>query len=288
MVMLKKLLFSFRRLWPIKKSNRRVFLVFGLLVIPFLLFIYYLISFYLVKPEEICLAELKKSWEENEACHEACALERASGKRCLINSLKNSNLNGTSRLERKIVSYFQNEGINTGFRLQLVDILKEAYGSFNIPICLSDYLSREEASIEIKTAIFQEFDWSKLASSSGMNVLDYYFSVLESDTDLNLRLAAAVKIGSYKNKKNYFTLDQIREIKTLILDDKLDPYLRQSLVLLLGDYLDFFKEETKLILSEIYATEFSEDNISRAFAADLLGEPMPEISQEEWQKYYNR
>ena len=55
----------------------------------------------------------------------------------------------------------------------------------------------------------------------------------------------------------------------------------------MGDYLQFFKDESRELLIEISEAEYIQDNISRAFAADFLNLPLPEISQLEWDSYYN-
>jgi hypothetical protein len=120
------------------------------------------------------------------------------------------------------------------------------------------------------------------------NPLDYYFSILEKESSSELRLEAAVKIATYKGAEQYFSIHQLSLIELIIMNEKTDKYLRQSLVLLLTDYLSVLPQETKSILEKIYQGNFSGDNISRVFAADLLGLPLPEVSQEEWAAYYQR
>lgn len=257
----------------------------GSLSLFFLFFlVYYLVSFWSLEPAEICLAKFKKSWELEKICRADCALQRVEQKKCLAAALTK----GSPHLEKKLISYFQDETLEIDFRQEIISVFRATYGEDTLPAFLAAYLKNSTGSSALQATIFRSFNQTDSAAAVAENVLDYYFSVLENNSDTELRLAAAVKISSYPGKETDFSLGQLEQIKILIFGPALDSYLRQSLVLLLGDYQKIFPAETAALLQEIYLADFSDDNISRAFAADFLGEEPPVISQEEWNKYYNR
>ena len=259
----------------------KFFLCFSVALVLFLL-LYYFIAFFFVSKEEICLENLKRSFEKEKICHETCALKRLENKKCL-----SFNLNKKTKIEKTMQSYIYNEELQIDFRIFLIDIFRSVYGSDNPPLSLVNYLSLQSANKSVQAAILRFFDFSRLSGDMN-NPLDYYFSILEKESSSELRLEAAVKIATYKNAEQYFSVYQLSLIELIIMDKKTDKYLRQSLVLLLSDYLKAMPEETRALLEKIYQENFPGDNISRAFAADLLGVSLPEINQEEWDAYYKR
>lgn len=260
---------------------RKFFFCLGLITILFL-FLYYSLAYFFVSKEEICLENLKRSFLTEKICHETCALKRLENKKCL-----SVNLSKKPKIEKTMQSYIYNEELQTDFRIFLIDIFRSVYGSENPPLSLVNYLSVQSANKSVQSAILRFFDFSRLNGDKN-NPLDYYFSILEKESSSELRLEAAVKIATYKNAEQYFSVYQLSLIEMIIMDQKTDKYLRQSLVLLLSDYLKAMPEETRALLEKIYQSNFSGDNISRAFAADLLMLPLPEITQEEWDAYYKR
>lgn len=261
---------------------RKFFLTLSLALFLFFL-IYYSSSFFLISQEEICLENLKQSFMQESLCHEDCAAQRVKDKKCLSLNLKRK-----PKIEKKMQSYIYNENMQLDFRIFLIGVFRNVYGADNPPESLFHYLSLQSGNKSLQAAIIRFFNFSNLSANKD-NPLDYYFAILENENSANeIRLEAAVKIATYKDGEKYFSIHQLTLIESIIFNRTSDKYLRQSLVLLLADYLSVIPEETKILLEKIYQSNFSGDNISRAFAADLLGVPLPEISQAEWDAYYQR
>lgn len=288
--------FSFASWKRLLKCLRPASLVLVLIMPIALLSLYYLIAFFSVSPRAVCLEALKFSFENDKACRENCALYRLENKTCLVKALKvsgdakikvgssSSPSFKASSLEKKIFSYLKDESLDYNFRCELVDVLAQTSSSGVAPDFLVSYLESSLGDEKMKAEIFKAFDWGLVKAEP----LAYYLAIINSDASLELRLAAALKIGSYPEKNLVFKIKDLEILREVIFNAKTPVYLRQSLVLLLGDYRHYFPEESDLLLVEIEKTNFRADNISRAFAADFIGLPLPEISQDEWSRYYNR
>jgi len=284
---------SWRRLFKCLRPNSLVLA----LSVPITLFgIYYLVAFFSISPKAVCLEALKFSFENDKACRGNCVLYRLENKTCLIEALKvkndiqaspgvnDKNSFQSSSLEKKIFSYLKDENLDYNFRFELVNVIAQASSDGVVPNFLVAYLDGPLGDEKIKAEIFKAFDWELVAGEP----LSYYLAIINSDSSLELRLAAALKISAYPEKSLAFKVKDLEILKEVIFKPQTPAYLRQSLVLLLGDYRHYFPEESSLLLAEIERTNFRTDNISRAFAADFIGLPLPEISQEEWNRYYNR
>lgn len=250
----------------------------------FIFGLYYLLAFFSVSPKSLCLEALKFSFENDKACRENCALYRLENKNCLLEALEIDSGASPSSLEKKIFSYLKDEKLDFNFRFELVDVVAQASPSGVAPDFLISYLESSFGDEKIKAEIFKAFTWELVAGEP----LAYYLAIINSEASLELRLAAALKISAYPEKSLAFKVKDLELLKEVIFQPQTPAYLRQSLVLLLGDYQHYFPEESTLLLAEIEKANFRTDNISRAFAADFIGLPLPEISQEEWNLYYNR
>lgn len=278
------------------KSLRPISLVLVVVIPIAILSLYYLIALFSVSPKALCLEALKFSFENDKVCRDNCALYRLENKTCLIEALKfksqtknsseliTKNSFEISSLEKKIFNYLKNEDLDYNFRFELVNVIAQASSNKIAPDFLVSYLESPLGDEKIKAEIFKAFDWELVASEP----LAYYLAIINSEASLELRLAAALKISSYPEKNLAFKVNDLEILREVIFNIKTPSYLRQSLVLLLGDYRRYFPEESNLLLAEIEKANFKSDNISRAFAADFIDLPLPEISQEEWNDYYNR
>lgn len=243
------------------------------------LFLYYFFSFVTIGSESVCLESLRLSFVDGGVCREECYLNRLENKKCITSSFKEN-----SKFEKKLFSYLKNESLDFSFRQEMLNILAKVYEEKGAPMFLVSYLESAVGDQKMKAEIFAAFDWEMV----GGGPLSYYLAILESEASVELKLAAALKISSYNKKSVAFSVSDLETIEKVIFDDETDSYLRQSLVLLLSDYHNIFPEETAEIFTDILAANFKQDNISRAFAADFINEPLPEISQSEWDRYYRR
>lgn len=247
------------------------------IVLPF--FLYYFFSFISIGQDSVCLESLRLSFLGEGACRDECYLNRLENKKCIISKFKEK-----SALEKKIFAYLKNENLDFSFRQEMLNVLTKVYEEKGAPTFLVSYLESPSGDQKMKAEIFSAFDWEMVGGSP----LSYYLAVLKSEASLDLRLAAALKISSYNKKSTIFSVSDLETLREIIFRKNTDSYLRQSLVLLLSDYHNFFPEETEEMFSDILAANFSHDNISRAFAADFIDQPLPEVSQSEWDNYYQR
>lgn len=292
---LKKVLFRFRRYLRVIKKNLKAFffrpgvdfisririrnVVLAISIPCLVLALYYLISFVKISSAELCLESLKVSFAQEEICRADCALNRWENKKCLLEKITTN-----KKLEKKIFSYLEREELSLDFRQELVDIFRLSYEDKVIPDFLLAYLENPKTNEKLRAEIFKSFNWEL----EGQNPLAYYLALIDSEASLELRLAAALKISSHDNKLRAFSLADLDSLKKVIFNTQTPAYLRQSLVLLLADYRRYFPQESEALLAEIESHSFNSDNISRAFAADFIGLELPDISQEEWNNYYNQ
>lgn len=267
---------------------------------------------------EIALVELKKSFTDEPVCHEECYLWRQGQEALLVNDLKK----GKQRTAKVVLNYWENTEVSLEFKKELIRINHLAYGDNNIPSYFKDYLNRNDSKQELVEEIISVFKLDlpsanslgvklnsefSLASSSAEKIailktmakldsdleIDNYFIVLNSAEDLDVKLQLIKNISAVKDKVNYFTLEQLKEIKDLVSNQDCDIRLRQNLVLLVGDYYLIYPEESSVLWQEIYDNQ-SLDNISRLFSADSLNHlvktnlVLPEVSPSDWESYYNK
>ena len=252
----------------VKKIGYKKIIIYSIAILFFLIFLYYLLSFFFVSSFDICLEKLKKSYNNEVICREECYLNRKEYYSCLSKKIDKNLV--------KIEKIIKDEEESITFRSDLIDFLSSLYGKENVPIFLNEYLLNEEGSEDIKGKIIYSYDFS--------NGLDSYFQILEGDYPLKIKKAAIYKISNYSNSEEY-SLEQILKIKELIFDNNFDKKIRPDLVLVLANYRDLYKKEVDSVLEEIINSKFDNDNISRAFAADILGRESLDVDELEWQEY---
>ena len=249
--------------------------------------LYLLILMLSVSGSELCLEDLRRSFEEEKICHEDCSVQREKSSLELIGGLAD---NPDSKAAKRLEDYFLDEDSDLDFRIALIDIISRSAGNDNPPDYIKEYL-RGGANAPVRAAILSSFTASAL--SSEINPLDYYYKILAGQEELAVKLAVIRVLSSLNDKKEYLDSGQLELIKGIIFNSGTDKRLRQPLILLLSDYYLFFPDEAKGLLSAYYLTASDGDTISRAFAADSLnrlGEDeyiVPEVSPEEWDEYYN-
>jgi hypothetical protein len=281
-----KLFSRWRSRWRSLSLKQRLCFFAGALVSLFGL--YFLGAFLAVNPAEVRLAELKNSWQAEKICHEDCSLKRRQAVETIIKSLTGK---PDSRLAKRLQNYFLDEEAGAEFRSELVAILRRAFGP-DAPPYIKSYLADSEADPVIQAAIIASYG-GILGSEEENSSPDYYFTLLTGDYHPALKQEAIKLLSDFPNKEKWFSLKQLEAIESLIVDSATEKSLRQSLVLLLSDYYPLFSEETAVILKTAYNAENGQDEISRAFAADILnklgGEELAPVavSPAAWEEYYN-
>ena len=260
-------------------------MISGLVILAIAL--YLSISLLAVDPAKLGLESLRRSFREEKICHEACIADRKKAEAALIAILEKHPSSKSAALVEK---YFSDERNGDDFRIALIGIIKQAFGPYDPPGYIADAF-RDSDDPAIRAAILAAFDPAALGA--GDDTMGYYYGLAADDRDMEVRLAAVRAMGSAEEKVDSFRESQLDDMSRLILDSGTDKRLRQSLILLSGDYYPLFPEKTKGMLTAFYRNDISGDNISRAFAADILNRlgnedlSMPAISAEEWDEYYN-
>jgi hypothetical protein len=133
-----------------------------------------------------------------------------------------------------------------------------------------------------------------LAETKEDSLITFYFARLSEDDDLSVKQEAVRAISNIQDKSGYWRVDQLALIKKLLLDSRVSNLLRADLVYLTGDYYPFFPTETLSVLTALYKQMPSNDQVSRALAADAVNRlssrqklALPVVSDADWQAYYN-
>lgn len=239
--------------------------------------LYLAFSLLSVSHGELKLAELKKSWQEEEVCHEDCSRRR----RAAADEAASALAAGEKRVAVRLKEYFLDASLPIGFREELVGLSRRAYAADNPPRYLSDYWSETEGEPRLRAAILGAYNPASR---------DYYFSLLSGDEELPVKREALRLLSADAGKVSGLSPEQLTLIKNLALDPRTPVSLRAPLVLLAGDYYEAFPAETVAVWKKIYAEG---DEVSRAFAADRLNGlasekvAVPSVSEEAWDEYYN-
>jgi len=277
------------------KRKQKVFQIFKrhkwLLIFPILaclVIAYFLSAVLLISPAHIKLLEFQKNIAVAGPCHEDCLLARKQLKDELATYFKQN-----KKFQKEVENLFLMESTNKdpeaslNFKKELLGIMVIANGTANPPDFIADYFLSANANAELKAEIIKLF----LASTANPDLADYYFSVLSSPEALAVKTEAVKALSGMSNKRAYFKVESIAQLKILILQSEVPLSLKADFIFLLSDFYDFFPAETQLTLSAVY--ENSSQNIVKAFAADTLNNlgfeefEVPSVSAAEWVEYYN-
>ena len=282
---------------------KKVIFIFSLVLIIFLTLIlsYFSFKMWAISPAELELAKLADSWDKEDICHETCQMRRQQISSVIVGDLKK---NKESVVTQRLEEYFLSDSVSFGFKENITDILAAGYGPNQPPTYIQSYFNQLDAQPALQASILGLFSPAALGVTvsdvnqafdtlSGHNPLNDYFLILHSERNLAVKIKAVAALSNATDKEHNFSAEQLLIIRHLILDSLTARRLRQSLVLLLSDYYTFFPAETAEILYIVYDSGVGDDEISRAFSADILnrvaGENliMPEVSSAAWTEYYN-
>lgn len=268
-------------------SKRRKF--FFIVLMGFVLIgIYLFLAFILISSARLELANLKKEMIKVGPCHEECLRLRLLSEEKIASSLKND-----KKLRDDLKNYFfENGDDNLAFKKEILKIIALAYGANNPPDFIIDYLIDKNGDASLRAEIISLF----LAKTNEPEFVEYYFAILDSEEKIEIKEAAVNALSNLADKQTIFQAQQIEVIKNLILSDNSDSnkttlHLKANFLFLLSDYFPLFPQETKLSLTTIYASV--QEPILKALAAETLNNfgfsefKAPEISEAEWEKYFN-
>lgn len=238
-----------------------------------------------ISETEINLAALRENIDNEKICHEDCLLVRKKQEGLAIEGIKKSD----SKLIKRLADYWYSPKESFEFKKEIINLWRLSDDLKLAPQYFYDYLDDENGDVKLQSLIISSF----LSPSPDQQWLDYYFSLLTSERDVSLKKEALRALSDRKDKVESFTVKQLELLDNLLLSKEAPLEIRADIVLLIGDYYPIFPDETSAALFGIYKkTEL--DNISRAFAADILNKNvknsklvLPAISGQEWDSYYN-
>ncbi|MEI6528980.1 MAG: hypothetical protein WCN88_01055 [Candidatus Falkowbacteria bacterium] len=300
------------------KINRKILIIASVILVLMTIISYYLIRLFSLSGSEIALAELEKSYSAEPICHVKCDIWRREKEQIIIKDLKKFSPKATKRMEK----YWSFLPDDSRFKIEIAQIALLAYGENNPPVYLKEYLDNPSADLKLLREIIIRFNSlavnnrilinnlskiAKNASSSEIKIaaiqtlkeinndgeIGNYFKIINSNSELNVKLELVKNISNIRDKQNIFTKEQLEIIKNIIVKGDTENPLRQSLVQLLGDYYLIYPDESISIWQSVYKNE-ALDSISRSFSADYINHltntnlDIPTVSDNEWQDYYNQ
>ncbi|MFA6416881.1 MAG: hypothetical protein WCW61_01665 [Patescibacteria group bacterium] len=260
-------------------------LIFPGLVI--LIIVYLLSALLLISPARIKLSEFQENVEAAGPCHEECLLARKQLKDELAAYFKQNKKFQIEVEKLFLANGGNNDAISLNLKKELLEIIAIGSGAANPPDFIADYFLSAGAHPELKAEIIKLF----LASTASPDLADYYFSLLSSQEAMVVKTEAIKTLSSLPDKSIYFKIEEISQLKTLILQSEAPLSFKADLIFLLADFYEFFPAETELALSEIL--KYSSQNVIKAFTADALknlgfmGVEVPNVTETEWAEYFN-
>lgn len=272
------------KMFQIFKHRPWLLIFLGLVI---LIIVYLLSALLLISPARIKLSEFQENVEAAGPCHEECLLARKQLKDELAAYFKQN-----KKFQIEVEKLFLANGDNNAatslnLKKELLEIIAIGGGAANPPDFIADYFLSADAHPELKAEIIKLF----LTSTANPDLVDYYFSLLSSQEAIVVKKEAIKTLSSLPSKSIYFKIEEILQLKTLILQSEAPLSFKADLIFLLADFYEFFPAETELALSEIL--KYSSQNVIKAFAADALknlgfmGVEVPSVTETEWSEYFN-
>lgn len=267
------------------KKKRLVLIFVVLLILVVAPGIYYGAALMRVSEAEVNLAALRENINNEKICHDDCLLFRKKKENLIIAAINKSE----KKLLKRLEDYWFNQDESLDFKKEIINLWRLNNDLENIPQYFFDYLDNEEGDVKLQALIISSY----LSPNQDIRWLDYYLNLLISKRDVSLKKEALLALSNREDKAEHFTLKQLSLLKKLMFDKSAPEEIKPHVVLLIGDYYQLFSEDTELVLMELYESQ-EVDNISKAFAVDILNRyrtkkklASPEISSEEWGKYYS-
>jgi len=248
-----------------------------------------IVNYLLISPVEMNLARLQESIAHDKVCHEDCAQARQAWEKEVIGHLSAGTEPERSRrrLSDRLEKYFFSPRITSEFKLEIIKLYAQASAGQAAPQWLIDYLADSNGRPELQGRILVSFALDSWPP-------DFLFSLLAGERPLALKRELVRALSSYPAKEKLFQSDQLAQLEEIIFSVESDALYRSELIRLLSDYYWLFPEPTGRLLEECYNPANGLDNISRLYAADILNsfrlETLiePEVSEAEWEKYFNQ
>lgn len=267
-----------------RAAYRRLFIIGSILLVVALVVLLPILS---VSSAQVELLALKKSSDLGGPCHEACRQERLVRRQKIVGSLLDDD-----KLLLNIASYFQinnssNSELAVDFYQELLSIINLAYGTKEPPSFLIDYLAEPAGRDEVKALIIRLV----LSRVAEPELADYYLAILEGSASRILKEEAIRSLNVFPASSDFLQVQHVDRLANLIMSSETEDLLKPSLIFLLGRYYHNFPEEVVLKVDKLYLE--SSEPVIKLLVADLMaswgmtGYAYPEVSDSQWQKYFN-
>lgn len=264
---------------------------------------------------EIAFEYFKESF--NDDCFSTCLLEREKMAHIIIKAWQENE----DIWQKKIFQYLF-ESNNTQEKRALINMSLYIYNNNEVPLFLENIIYDKRISYQtrhhiirayessfydnnelylhlISQALNQEIEMAKRQSAllstrawNNKENIDLSFIILKSHEDYEIKKTAIDLINSWSTSDIKISQDELLLISDLISNEDYYDDLRVELIWLLSEYYSLYPEIVSDSLRLVYNNE-NLDNISRGFSAQALNFlnadnlKIPDISQEEWNTYYN-
>lgn len=261
----------------------------------------------------IALSKLLASFETGSWCREDCALERSMYEKIITHSL--------SIKPDTLLPYLEKEILDSDLDEEVRAVLLKMYLTTNVPISekLKNYYTNASNDFKIRAQLAAT--WPEIGSKSmpaeiigryknsrkiaeKINLLkllkgqsdplslSLLWEIILSNDEEDLKNIAFSLLSNIEDKKSAYNLNDLDKLKIVLQNVDYPPRLKDQAIYLLNNYYEYYPEQSELLLLDVVVNN-SFDNYQKAFAINILNSKkmsdlkMPDLSQADWDSYYN-
>lgn len=289
----------------------------SLLIILLILLLPILHSSWLFYPESlkirIALKKFINSFEEYKYCREDCAAVRSFYADIIKKTLESNDISYSTLVQEEIL----NSNISTETRSELLKIYKT--NTFSAPTEIKNFYTDSKNNFMIRAALVEA--WPELNNNSFISEiigryknsasvkerLELLELLDENDSDLTISLLweiilnsdgsdlkrkAFLLLSNIDRKDLAYKMEDLDSIRLILNDNNYELRLKDLAIWLLNDYYQYFPAQSEnILLSVVSGRQF--DDYQKTFAINILNYQksanlkLPELSQADWNSYYN-
>ncbi len=304
-------------LWIKIKKHYYLSISAGSLILLLILFSPIIHLSWLAYPESlkirIALNKLIDSYKLGNWCREDCGLKRLLYEDIITKALShdagayqslmdkqilNNNLTAEVRAELLKLYLINNSSASAQMKNFVVDStndfnarvqISKAWPEIKSPSLFSEIIGRYQASSKLDEKL------SLLNFLSGQNdplIISTLWSIVSGNDDEILKKQAFLLLANVNDQATVYSLADLDKIKKILEDNTYPPRLKDQAIFLLSDYYKYFPVPSELLLTSIINNDLY-DLYQQTFAINILNNiklgnlRLPELSQADWNIYYN-
>lgn len=304
-------------IWLVLKRRPYLSSGVGLLLLSLVLFLPIMRFNWISYPESlkirIAIKRLLESMEMDTYCREDCSLKRHLYESIISESLRKNPPSYRELLEERILD----PGISIEARKELLKIL--VISDIGISDRIKDFITDSKKDLHLrlqlakawpenypdslKKEILQAYSRAKtkedkmdilklIEGEGGQEAVSLNWNILLSDEKTDLKKQALFSLANIADKKSAYILEDLYKLQ-LILEEGGNPArLKDQVIFLLNEYYDYFPDQSAALLIEVVNSN-AYDDYQKTFAINILNRhrsiplPLPPLTQEDWDSYYN-